>query len=159
MGVSTIVPILSECRSQALSTGHPVTTAPIMPHCLPVCIQNTLEFDTVTGGQQRQNSANLDSLGVCVGVEFCGEGSSAFCLIDTLWVFYSGPYLASYRARTFLQRPQSLRSSATCCRSAAFSRSRKEARTVIWFSFSRRASRERFAATLFFFLLDQYRSS
>lgn len=59
----------------------------------------------------------------------------------------------------FLQRPQSFRSSATCCRSAAFSLSRKEARTVIWFSFSLRASRERFAATLFFFLLDQYLSS
>lgn len=32
----------------------------------------------------KDNSANLDSLGVCVCVEFCGEGSSAFCLIDTL---------------------------------------------------------------------------
>lgn len=30
---------------------------------------------------------------------------------------------------------------------------------MIWFSFSLRASRERFAATLFFFLLDQYLSS
>lgn len=136
---------------------------PIMPHRLPVCTQNS-ELDTVTGGRRRQQCKFKDSLGVCVCVDFCGEGSSAFGLIgDALLVWfgglYSGPYLASYRARMFLQRPQSFRSSATCCRSAAFSRSRKEARTVIWFSFSRRASRERFAATLFFFLLDQYFSS
>lgn len=163
MGVSPIVPVLSECRSQALSTGLPVTTAPIMPHRLPVCTQNS-ELDTVTGGRRRRQCKFKDSLGVCVCVDFCGEGSSAFGLIgDALLVRfggpYSGPYLASYRARMVLQRPQSFRSSATCCRSAAFSRSRKEARTVIWFSFSRRASRERFAATLFFFLLDQYFSS
>ena len=40
-----------------------------------------------------------------------------------------------------------------------FSRSRKAARTVIWFSFNLRASRERLAARLFFFLLCQYLSS
>ncbi len=37
-----------------------------------------------------------------------------------------------------------------------FPRSRKVERTAIWFSFRRRASRERFAATLFLFLRDQY---
>lgn len=114
----------------------------------------------MTGGQHRQQCKFRFPWCLCLcwilrGREFC------FFLTDTslVGVLYRGPYLASYRARTFLQRPQSFLSSDTCCRSAAFSRSRKEARTVIWFSFSRRASRERFAATLFFFLLDQYLSS
>lgn len=59
----------------------------------------------------------------------------------------------------FLHRPTSLRSSATSVLRAVFSFSRKAARIVIWFSFNRRASRERFAATLFFFRLVQYFSS
>lgn len=159
MGVSQITPFFSECRSQALSTGLPVTTTPIMPHCLPVCVQNS-ELDTVTGGQRRQQCKFRFPWCLCLcwilrGREFCFL--SHWCRVA--FTLYSGPYLASYRAKMFLQRPQSFRNSATCCRSAAFSRSRKEARTVIWFSFSRRASRERLAATLFFFLLDQYFSS
>lgn len=110
---------------------------------------------------EARNGANVGSRSVCVCVNLRGrEVCSDVSWLGCGYLFsYSGPYFASYRARIFLQRPQSFRSSATCCRSAAFSRSRKEARTVIWFSFSRRASRERFAATLFFFLLDQYLSS
>ena len=59
----------------------------------------------------------------------------------------------------FLQRPSSFLMSATSMRRAAFSFSRKPARIAIWFSFSRRASRDRLAATLFFLRRAQYRSS
>lgn len=59
----------------------------------------------------------------------------------------------------FLQRPSSFRMSATSWRRAPFSRSRKAARTEIWFSFSRRASRERLAASLFLARRFQYFSS
>lgn len=72
---------------------------------------------------------------------------------------HRGPWRASYLERMFLQRPSSLRRSATSCRSAEFSFSRKPARMAIWFSFSLRASRERFAATLFFLRRAQYLSS
>ncbi len=65
----------------------------------------------------------------------------------------------SYLFRMLRHRPSSLRMSATSCLSAAFSRSRKAARTEIWFSFSRRASRERFAASLFLQRRLQYLSS
>lgn len=75
------------------------------------------------------------------------------------WAAHRGPCRASYLARTFLQRPSSFRRSATSWRSAPFSFSRKPARMAIWFSFSRRASRERLAATLFFLRLAQYFSS
>lgn len=77
--------------------------------------------------------------------------------------FSSSPYWSmwwlSYLFRMLRHRPSSLRMSATSCLSAAFSRSRKEARTEIWFSFSRRASRERFAASLFLQRRLQYLSS
>ncbi|KAK0150500.1 PHD finger-like domain-containing protein 5A [Merluccius polli] len=63
------------------------------------------------------------------------------------------------RVTTVLKDPHSFRNSATSDLSAVFSRSRNAARTVIWFSFRRRASRERLAATLFLFLLCQYFSS
>lgn len=72
---------------------------------------------------------------------------------------HRGPCRASYLARTFLQRPSSFRRSATSCLSAAFSFSRNPARMAIWFSFSRRASRDRLAATLFFLRRAQYLSS
>lgn len=72
---------------------------------------------------------------------------------------YSGPCRASYLARMFLQRPSSFLMSATSMRSAAFSFSRKPARMAIWFSFSRRASRDLLAAKLFFRRRAQYRSS
>lgn len=72
---------------------------------------------------------------------------------------YKGPYLVSYLDTMVLHLPTSLRSSATSVRSAVFSFSRKAARMVIWFSFRRRASRDRLAATLFFLRLVQYFSS
>lgn len=72
---------------------------------------------------------------------------------------HRGPCRASYLATMFLQRPSSFLMSATSMRRAAFSFSRKLARIAIWFSFSRRASRDRFAATLFFLRRAQYRSS
>lgn len=72
---------------------------------------------------------------------------------------HRGPCRASYLARMFLQRPSSFLMSATSTRRAAFSFSRKLARMAIWFSFSRRASRDLLAATLFFRRRAQYRSS
>lgn len=72
---------------------------------------------------------------------------------------HSGPCCASYLARTFLVRPSSFLRSATSCRKAEFSFSRKLARMAIWFSFSRLASRDRLAARLFFLRLAQYLSS
>lgn len=72
---------------------------------------------------------------------------------------HKSPCRLSYLLMMFLQRPSSFLMSATSCRRAAFSRSRKAARTVIWFSFSRRASRERLAASLFFKRRLQYFSS
>lgn len=72
---------------------------------------------------------------------------------------YKGPYLVSYLDTMVLHLPTSLRSSATSVRRAVFSFSRKAARMVIWFSFRRRASRDRLAATLFFLRLVQYFSS
>ena len=72
---------------------------------------------------------------------------------------YRGPCRASYLARMFLHLPSSLRRSATSWRSAEFSFSRKDARMAIWFSLSRRASRERLAAMLFFRRRAQYLSS
>lgn len=63
--------------------------------------------------------------------------------------FHKSPWRLSYLLMMLRQRPSSFRISATSCRRAAFSRSRNAARTEIWFSFSRRASRERFAASLF----------
>lgn len=72
---------------------------------------------------------------------------------------HKSPCRLSYLLMMFLQRPSSLRMSATSWRRAAFSRSRKAARTEIWFSFSRRASRERLAASLFLARRFQYFSS
>lgn len=72
---------------------------------------------------------------------------------------YRGPCLASYLASMFLHLPSSFRRSATSWRRAEFSFSRNDARMAIWFSFRRRASRERFAAMLFFLRLAQYLSS
>lgn len=72
---------------------------------------------------------------------------------------YRGPCLASYLASMFLHLPSSFLKSATSWRRAEFSFSRNEARIAIWFSFSRRASRERLAAILFFLRLAQYLSS
>lgn len=72
---------------------------------------------------------------------------------------HSGPCCASYLARTFLVRPSSFLRSATSCRRAEFSFSRKLARMAIWFSFSRLASRDRLAAMLFFLRRAQYLSS
>lgn len=72
---------------------------------------------------------------------------------------HKSPCRLSYLLMMFLQRPSSFLMSATSWRRAAFSRSRKAARTEIWFSFSRRASRERFAASLFFTRRLQYFSS
>lgn len=72
---------------------------------------------------------------------------------------YRGPCLASYLASMFLHLPSSFLKSATSWRRAEFSFSRNEARIAIWFSFSRRASRERLAAMLFFLRLAQYLSS
>lgn len=72
---------------------------------------------------------------------------------------YRGPCLASYLASMFLHLPSSFLKSATSWRRAEFSFSRNEARMAIWFSFSRRASRERLAAILFFLRLAQYLSS
>lgn len=63
--------------------------------------------------------------------------------------FHKSPWRLSYLLMMLRQRPSSFRISATSCRRAAFSRSRNAARTEIWFSLSRRASRERFAASLF----------
>lgn len=72
-GESAILPLLtSQCKSQALCTGRPVTTAPRPPHCLPARVRN---LGTVTGHQPRQIG---DSLGVCVCVGYCGEGCSAY---------------------------------------------------------------------------------
>lgn len=79
-----------------------------------------------------------------------------------LWVSvcaHSGPCCASYLARMFLVRPSSFLRSVTSCRKAEFSFSKKPARIAIWFSLSRLASRERFAARLFFLRLAQYLSS
>lgn len=72
---------------------------------------------------------------------------------------HKSPWRLSYLLRMFLQRPSSFRMSATSWRRAAFSRSRKAARTEIWFSLSRRASRERLAASLFLVRRFQYFSS
>lgn len=72
---------------------------------------------------------------------------------------HKSPCRLSYLLMMFLQRPSSFLMSATSWRRAAFSRSRKAARTEIWFSFSRRASRERFAASLFLTRRLQYFSS
>lgn len=72
---------------------------------------------------------------------------------------HKSPCRLSYLLMMFLQRPSSFRMSATSWRRAAFSRSRKAARTEIWFSFSRRASRERLAASLFLARRFQYFSS
>lgn len=72
---------------------------------------------------------------------------------------HKSPCRLSYLLMMFLQRPSSFLMSATSCRRVAFSRSRKAARTEIWFSFSRRASRERLAASLFFKRRLQYFSS
>lgn len=72
---------------------------------------------------------------------------------------HKSPWRFSYLLMMLRQRPSSLRISATSCRSAAFSRSRKAARTDIWFSLRRRASRDRFAASLFFTRRFQYFSS
>lgn len=72
---------------------------------------------------------------------------------------HRGPCRASYLATMFLQRPSSFLKSATSMRRAEFSFSRKEARMAIWFSFSRRASRDLLAATLFFLRRAQYLSS
>lgn len=69
------------------------------------------------------------------------------------------PCRASYLVKMFLHRPSSFRMSATSCRRAAFSFSRKPARMAIWFSFRRRASRDLLAATLFFLRRAQYLSS
>lgn len=72
---------------------------------------------------------------------------------------HRGPCRVSYLARMFLQRPSSFLKSDTSMRRAEFSFSRKEARMAIWFSFSRRASRDLLAATLFFLRRAQYLSS
>lgn len=72
---------------------------------------------------------------------------------------HKSPCRVSYLLMMFLQRPSSFLMSATSWRRAAFSRSRKAARTEIWFSFSRRASRERLAASLFLTRRFQYFSS
>lgn len=72
---------------------------------------------------------------------------------------HRGPCRASYLATMFLVRPSSFLKSATSERSAPFSFSRKPARMAIWFSFSRLASRDLLAATLFFLRLAQYLSS
>lgn len=72
---------------------------------------------------------------------------------------HKSPCRLSYLLMMFLQRPSSFLMSATSWRRAAFSRSRKAARTEIWFSFSRRASRERLAASLFLTRRLQYFSS
>lgn len=85
----------------------------------------------------------------------CG-GGWGLCVVGGA---HRGPCRASYLARTFLQRPSSFRRSATSCLSTAFSFSRNPARMAIWFSFSRRASRERLAAMLFFLRRTQYLSS
>lgn len=139
---------------------------PPLPSCLTAyqCVSKT---QRLTHGLEVSKQCKFRFPLVFVSVlNSAGKGVLLWCLLNRLRylsfffrISYSGPYFASYRAKMFLQRPQSFRSSATCCRRAAFSRSRKEARTVIWFSFSLRASRERLAATLFFFLLDQYLSS
>ncbi len=81
--------------------------------------------------------------GVCVGWEGLTEGRVA----PHIWPE------CSYK------RPSSFRRSATSCLSAPFSFSRNPARMAIWFSFSRRASRERLAAKLFFLRRAQYLSS
>lgn len=72
---------------------------------------------------------------------------------------HKSPCRLSYLLMMFLQRPSSFLMSATSWRRAAFSRSRKAARTEIWFSLSRRASLERFAASLFLTRRLQYFSS
>lgn len=150
------------CRSQSLSTTLRVHLSPCCCLAHWQCVSmpplscwkgsRTWRSDRCSPWKQ----CNSDSL--CVGV-LGGVFLFRFFSWKIKFVPYNGPYLASYRDMMFLQRPQSFRNSATCCRNAAFSLSRNEARTVIWFSFSRRASRERLAATLFFFLLDQYLSS
>lgn len=144
------------CRSQSLSTTlHDVAWLPdsVYP-CLHCHVGKDLELDVVTGVHHESSAIQILFVSVLWGVFIF-----RFFSWKTKFVPYNGPYLASYRDIMFLQRPQSFRNSATCSRNAAFSLSRNEARTVIWFSFSRRASRERLAATLFFFLLDQYLSS
>lgn len=62
-------------------------------------------------------------------------------------------------ARMFLIRPSSFLRSPNACLNTEFSFSRKEARLAIWFSFTRRAYRERVAARLFFLRRAQYLSS
>lgn len=73
--------------------------------------------------------------------------------------FHKSPWRLSYLLMMLRQRPSSFRISATSWRRAEFSRSRKAARTEIWFSLRRRASRERFAASLFLKRRLQYLSS
>ena len=85
---------------------------------------------------------------VCVGGPPAGCGS-----------LHRGPWRSWYWATTEEHLPSSLRRSATSRRSAPFSFSRKLALMAIWFSFTRRASRDRLAATLFFLRRAQYRSS
>lgn len=52
---------------------------PPLPPCLTACqCVSKTHSSTQWLGVSKDNSANLDSLGVCVCVEFCGEGSSAF---------------------------------------------------------------------------------
>lgn len=88
--------------------------------------------------------------------------SELTCVCTHVWACmcpHSGPCCASYLARTFLVRPSSFLRSATSCRRAEFSFSRKLARMAIWFSFSRLASRDRLAARLFFLRRAQYLSS
>lgn len=85
--------------------------------------------------------------------------SRSFPSFVVLLCLHKSPCRLSYLLMMFLQRPSSFLMSATSCRRVAFSRSRKAARTEIWFSFSRRASRERLAASLFFKRRLQYFSS
>lgn len=97
---------------------------------------------------------------LCVGFQGApGRGLRCRQRCPSRGTGYKGPYLVSYLDTMVLHLPTSLRSSATSVRSAVFSFSRKAARMVIWFSFRRRASRDRLAATLFFLRLVQYFSS
>ena len=119
---------------------------------------SAIKRDTLSFKLQEKNGTGRKSVGKRGGGGG-GACSGFFWWGGVGWGAHRPPCRASYLATMFLQRPSSFLKSATSMRRAEFSFSRKLARMAIWFSFSRRASRDRLAATLFFLRRAQYRSS
>lgn len=93
MGVSTIVPLplgsVGARRSPQAFLWPPLQSHLTTCQCVSKTLVRNSNWSSTQGLQvSKDNSANLDSLGVCVGVEFCGKGSSVFLShwFLTLWV-------------------------------------------------------------------------